>query len=252
MRGKVLVSGIAGAAGQAAAFSCEVERFDPSLVTSATLALWARADQVTESGGVVSSLTDLTGSGNHFTASGSARPTYLSSVAEIASKPALRGDGTDDAMTSALALVAPATTDCLIQVFCQQRSYTNGERLINGIVDGVSSSHIIQQGSSTPTIRQASGSNESVNSGLALNTWGLVEALFTNSIDDYTLARAQLVGGIAAGNNISNGGVRLFGSHVPDAFGAFDVAEVLIWFGVPHLLDLSRIGAYLVGRYGTI
>ena len=64
------------------------------------LLIWYRSSSVSSSGGVVDSLTDLSGNGISATSTGTARPALNASDAAYGNRPSLSFDGVDDTITA--------------------------------------------------------------------------------------------------------------------------------------------------------
>jgi hypothetical protein len=73
---------------------------DPSSIFASNLVAWYRGDSLVNSSGVVGTWTDKTINGNNLTATGSARPTYVSSSSNFNGYPTASFNGTSNVLTN--------------------------------------------------------------------------------------------------------------------------------------------------------
>lgn len=116
--------------------------------------------------------------------------------------------GTADLMASTLTLTAPGTNGVYLRMVMRTDTWT-----LNGTIWTGSSAVntvMLQHFSVTPRIRQFNGNPGNENSNLAVGSWGVVEAWFSNSVADFITIKGVNVTGTNSGNTSATG--RLLGA----------------------------------------
>lgn len=207
--------------------------------------IWLDANQETfANNDPVGQFTDWSGNGHHFTASGTARPTFKTN--RINSRPAVQADGVDDGM-----LLASLAAQTAWSLFFVGRLVTNtGAKNILGIDDyGPDSGYILLQydGGAAAQINANSG---------AINQ----AAMVAGTAQSYAVTGNATTGTIRSGNN-SNGSTSANFSKASAPFRLFrrgdglysnyEISELLFYGSVLNSTDRTTIWTYFNTRYGT-
>lgn len=207
--------------------------------------IWLDANQETfANNDPVGQFTDWSGNGNHFTASGTARPTFKTN--RINSRPAVQADGVDDGMIKTGLAAQTAWS-----LFFVGRLVTNtGSKNIISVddydPDGVY--FLIQfDGSSVTNVNSNAG---------AINQASMV----AGTAQSYAVTGNATTGTIRSGNN-SNGSAsgnfskasapfRLF-RRGDGLYSNYEISELLFYGSVLGSSDRTTIWTYFNTRYGT-
>lgn len=209
------------------------------------IAGWDAAVRV-DTAGAVSVLPDVSGNGWNLT-----QLVVLSQpTAMVGGGPngndSILFDGVDDSLSNmALDLPAPGTTSLTYWAVFRQITWTAGDVLWHGIF-------ILQDGV-TPQIRQGNGAPANNNAGMILNTYGLFEALFSNSTSDKILASGVLTTGTSAGNTDPAAGFHIgFNGGTGLANSNIELCELWLFGTALTIQQRSQLRAYATNRYGAI
>jgi hypothetical protein len=222
---------------------------EPDAILGASILQWVRGDQgISESSGRISAWNDISGNGLHYSqGTGGAQPLY-DATGGPNGLPIVRVDSNARFMTSALNLAEPGTTATTIWMVARQIGWVLGWRLCDG--GGGGATHIIRQGATaTPDLNQFNASHVNTNSALTINSWGRVEAYFSNSTGDYLKALSTSVTGASAGNSSSTG--RSIGSGSGTSSAVFDIAELIYINRALTAGEKTQLDAYCTARYGA-
>jgi len=193
----------------------------------------------------VSQFTDWSGNGNHFTASGSARPTFKTN--RINSLPTVQADGVDDGML--LASLAAQTAWTLMYVGRLISTAGTQQNVLSVDDYGPDGTYILWQydGGSAVVVNASAGAlNQcSMSVGTALG---------------YCLRGDATTGNIRASDNSGNSGavnyskasapMRLF-RRGEGLYSSYEIAELLMYPSNLGTSDRTTIWTYFNTRYGT-
>lgn len=215
-----------------------VTRYGPNagLILSLAPAAWYRFGiGITVEGQGVSVWADQSGNGRDLLqGTDGARPILQADGSFIT-------NGTDEFLqTGAFTLNQP----CTYYVLGRQITFTTADR----IIDGVGALAAIQQGAATPTIRLNAPDNANANAGFALNTYGVLAAVFNGAASLLQVNNGTPATGDPADNN--PGGITLATNIIASGnFCHFQYKEVIV-YPVAHdaatrlkvIRYLSRVG----------
>ena len=218
-----------------------------------TVLQWVRSDLgITLNGSTVSAWADQSGNGNDYSQGTAAKQPTYNATGGANNTPYLLFDGTDDELIdSGLNLPAPGTTPTYIWAVIYQVIWTlNRVVLGHNVTDGVND-HLVFQSAATPNISLNNATTAEENAGLAVVTWGRLEAGFTNSTSDFLKLIATNVTGTNAGNNASTGRRIAKSANTGLGFGNLRVAELLYANRIPSAAERTSLDAYCTARYGA-
>lgn len=211
------------------------------------VALW---DAASLTASPVASWPDASGNGFALTAAGAARPTW-NATGGPNSQPSVLFDGTDDYMTVAIDLPAPATTPTFIWAVMRQITWNTGDRIFNADTGGGSRIALFQN-SATPQIAQANNATVNSHSSLTLNTYMRLEVFFSGSTSDYIKAgSAAATTGASAGNIDPTGPFELGGSVSAGTWANTEWCLLAIFRALPTAAQKAALDAYVTSRFGA-
>jgi len=189
----------------------------------------------------VGQFTDWSGNGNHFTASGTARPTFKTN--RINSLPTVQADGVDDGML--LASLAAQTAWTLFFVG-RQISVIGGDRNILSVDDyAPDGKYYLFQ--SNGAVNSSSG----VITGVTVTTGLAMSYGFIGNASSSTIRSSDNVSGTAAGNfSKASSAFSLF-RRGDGLYTNYEISELLFYGSVLGAIDRTTIWTYFNTRYGT-
>jgi len=215
-------------------------RFDANFATAAKL-----ATSFTESSSNAATVTINTSGATGARISG-ARDLYQGTAANqpiltiAAAGNYLTFDGSNDYLkAAAFALAQPET----VYFVGSQVTWTNGDNFFEG---GSASAAMFQNGV-TPNIGINAGSTIGNITTLALNTYGVLSAVFNGASSSYRLNRLAAGAGNAGANN-PNGFTLGSNTAGAGAFANITAQEVLVYSGAHDKATQDRVIAYLANR----
>ncbi len=224
----------------------------PGLLPSVTVVGWWRSDLgVNRTGSVVDSWTNQVAGGPAWTATGTARPTYLANDGAFAGRPSLAWEVTDDQMVTTLAAPAPGTTSRYYLLVAQNLGLAAGTgTLISG--DGGTSHLILRNGADAASqLSMYSGTFQQGASNFPLSGAArTIQAGFTNSTADFLKIGASNTTGTSSGNG-SAASMRLGAFSAGAGFGNKKIVEVLIANGSPTASERAALESYTAALYGA-
>ena len=127
-------------------------------------------------------------------------------------------------------------------------TWTNLDRIVG---DDGASRHIVYQEGITPQIAQFVTAAQNNNSGLAVGTWGAVQAYFSASTADFVAINdAAPVTGASSGDGAGSGSRTIGGDGTAGRFGNIAIAELVYANALPNAGQLAAMAAYRRARYG--
>lgn len=207
----------------------------PLILNDGNTVAWYSYENVIESGGVVSQATDISGNGNNITSSiEDERPSITAD--------GILFDGAGDKLTATFTLDQPE----MIYAVLRQKTWTLADRLWDG---GSATTMYVNQRGTTPNLGMNTTSATGVNNNnnLALDTFGIIRALYNGSssfldIDDNRISGESVAVGDA-------GGFTLGGT--PSGFYAnIEVKEVIIRKIADTTENDAIIYNYLKSKHG--
>lgn len=179
-------------------------------------------------GSTVTNWADIGGQGLNYSAVSA--PTYGASNVN-GFKSILFDSGSSNVMSSALTLPAPGTTPTYVCLIFKPLTWANN----NGIIgqNSTTGAHVIYQNGSSPATVAFNATNSLANNGAALGSWVMLEAQYTDTIQDYLkIGSGAPVSGINTGNNASVS-ARLIGKSLSTgACGNFEILALLYLSGI--------------------
>lgn len=142
-------------------------------------------------------------------------------------------------------LPAPPFTTFLV---ARQDGWNNGASLI-GHPGGSTSARILQGGAS-PQLQMNNGSSVNTNGGLALSTWGLITAEYTNSVADTLRCGSTDVTGANAGATNPAAGMQIAATGSA-AHASLSATDVIIATNASAARK-TALAAWVTSRYGAI
>lgn len=208
--------------------------------------IWLDANQETfANNDPVGQFTDRSGNGNHFTSSGTARPTFR--TARINGRPSVLADGVDDGLL--LASLGAQSAWTIMFAGCLA-SYTSGSPCIVAVDDYAPDGtfYLFQQ--STSSVANVNASMGAVNQ--VGSTVGAVKAFLVNGNSTASTIRASdnTTGTTSANYSRVSGPMRLF-RRGDGFYSNYEIAELFMWPSVLSSSDRSTVWSYFNTRYGT-
>jgi len=195
-------------------------------------------------GATVAQWNDLGSGGFNLTqAVAGERPTF-NAAGGPNGNPSVLFDGVDDNLTNTvLDLPAPAATRVFFWSVLRQVTWTNGRSLFQ------STEIFVFQDGLTPAVTQYNTASANNNAGLSLNSYGRLEAYFSDSVADYLKLKATTVTGSSAGSLAGAAGFAIptFGA----GGGHVEVCELWIFNVLPSPAQLAQLDIYAATRYGA-
>jgi len=154
--------------------SVAISASTPTDLATTYMSAWYRADAgITESGNRVSAWADQSSNAyNLEQATAASKPLYVSSDADINSKPLISFDDSTRMMQYITGAAVPVTVKQVFLVLSQETFVTGKAILVN-------STDIMYQDGTTPTIRLTDGTLTFTNSGATVDTWCILEIKIT-------------------------------------------------------------------------
>lgn len=222
-----------------------------TIVTSVSAYWWllVASGNVTESGGSVSQVNDLSGNARHFTQGTSLnRPTF-STTSGPNSGAGITMDGSEDFLVSpSIDLPAPGTTNFYDVFVLKQVTWVANDR----IVSHPSGTLQIRQAGTTPALTMNNTTGVNSNTAATLNNWFWLAAKFTGSTSDSLEVGTTLVTGASAGTNDPASGSSSIGAVAGGSTAAnFVWCERVSFAGTPTGTEITNLKKYVFGRYGS-
>lgn len=191
----------------------------------------------------VGQFTDWSGNGNHFTSSGTARPTFKTN--RINSRPTVQADGVDDGMI--LASLASKTAWSLFYV---GKLITNTVSNVLSVDDYAPDSiyYLWQYGGSS--VGNVNANVSAINQCSMAPGTTYAYALTGNGTTGTIRANDNSNGSVSANFSKATAPMRLF-RRGDGAYSNYEIAELLFYPSVLGTSDRSLIWSYFNTRYGT-
>lgn len=208
--------------------------------------IWLDANQETfANNDPVGQFTDRSGNGNHFTSSGTARPTFKTN--RINGRPSVLADGVDDSLLLASLGAQSAWTVMFIGCLA---SYTSGAPTIVAVDDYTPDGtyYLFQQ--STSTVANVNASMGGVNQ--VVSTVGATKAFLINgNSTSSTIRGSDNTSGTTSSNySKASAAMRLF-RRGDGQYANYEICEFFFWPSVLSSSDRSTVWSYFNTRYGT-
>ncbi len=191
----------------------------------ATLLQFVQGDRGITVATGVSAWADQSGAGKDYTQATAAwQPVY--NATGLNGHGTVTTDGTDDFLTSSLALPAPATTPSEWYGVIRQVTW-----ILNGRIFGGSNNIIsLYSHSSTPNLRAYAGLSGAQNNGAAVGSWVRGNALFSSSsANDFLKLGSVSSTGLSFGSAAGGGTTRTLGCDGTTLFSNVSIA-LSMWF----------------------
>ncbi|UOF77318.1 hypothetical protein [Caudoviricetes sp.] len=223
---------------------------------TALLKRWHRGDDVVLASGKVAQWTDKSGNGNHGIGTAPRQPTWLADGGN--GMPAVQGLGDNEAGTSnrdelrwpGYARPAPGTTpNFQIIVWRKDGNELGVDRTL--VADSTLRAFQLKRPSASASAAMAlvnGTTNEMSNTAYVQDTVICTEWLFTNSLESYHKVQGVVASGSFGGNNVGTA-ASMFVTQAGTAWMAATVWELIEFWGIPTVLQLSKLHAYLANRY---
>lgn len=207
--------------------------------------IWLDANQeVFANNDPVGQFTDRSGNGNHFTASGTAMPTFKTN--RINGRPTVQADGVDDGMLLASLGAQTAWSVFFVGCLVSFPAASNILSVDDYAPDGVYI--LLQQNSSTSAAVNASvGVISSITSSVGVKR---AISLIGNSSQGSIRADDNSSGTTAANYSKALSNMRLF-RRGDGLFSNYEISELLFWPSVLSSADRLAVWTYFNTRYGT-
>lgn len=208
------------------------------------LAGWWTADYGITIGTGVSSWLDRSGNGRTLSqGTGSKQPAFGSTGPN--GLPGLTFDGVDDLLaTGSFTLNQPET----VYMIVKQVTWTNDDYFVDG---NTNNGLVIYQDTATPRINQYAGAVGGTNSNLAVNTWGVVCAVFNNAS---SLSRVNNTSDVTGTVGTNNAGGVVAGADGPaganNKHSNIILSELLVYSAAHNSTQRSTVVNYLMKRAG--
>jgi len=188
----------------------------------------------------VSQWADRSGLGNNLVQGVAiSQPTVATNA--INGRPGITFDG-NDFLVATFALAQPVS----VLLVMKQTTWVSGSYLMDGVT--TLDSMQISQFTATPNLRMFAGLSLSGNTDLAINTYGVVTAIFNGASSSLQVGNGTLLSGNAGA--ASPGGITL-GSSQAGTFGAvMQVAEMVVMGASITAGELTSWKAYTARKYG--
>lgn len=207
--------------------------------------IWLDANQESfADGDPVGQFTDRSGNGNHFTSSGTARPTFKTN--RINSRPAVQADGVDDGMLLSSLVSCSAWSFFMVGKLVSDTGAKNVVAIDDYNPDGT---YILLQytGSSVCNINANVGAINQAS--MAVNTT-YAYCVTGNSTTGTLRASNNTNGSTSANYSKAAAPMRLF-RRGDGLFVNYEIAELLFYNSVLSSTDRTTVWTYFNTRYGT-
>ncbi len=214
-------------------------------------------------GGLVTQINDLSGSGHHEVPSGTSpnparQPTYNSTDARVNNQPSITYQGEAESsanrdQTSATGWARSAPPRWIYTVLVQEGPNlgTNRALLSDLTLNAYTLYRPSGSGSSVPTLVMRNTTAANSNAGIADGTWGVHELYFSNSLlTDYLKIKGTVANGQNAGNSAgteAQTGVTSAGNAWSWHSFCFRIQTNYL----PSMLQLSQVDAYVASKFGS-
>ena len=218
-----------------------------TIITSVPVYNWLRADLGVTIGTGVSAWADQSANAQSYTqGTGANQPTRNASDATLGNQATITGDGVNDQLNNAAAVVPASFWLCLV---VKQISWTINCRICESL-SGTSKANIYQ-GSGTPGLQfREDALQTTANNGATIGAWKRVTAQESNATTDGILIGSTFVGGSALGRTATSNQYTLFGAWAGSLTANVAIAEMILTNGIPNSTEKTNIDAYLLARYG--
>lgn len=208
--------------------------------------IWLDANQETfANNDLVGQFTDRSGNGNHFTSSGTARPTFKTN--RINGRPSVLADGVDDGLL--LASLGAQSAWTVMFAGCLA-SYTSGAPTIVAVDDYTPDGtyYLFQQSTSTvANVNASMGGVNQVDSSVGTPKAFLINGNSTSS----TIRGSDNTNGTTSANfSKASAAMRLF-RRGDGQYANYEICEFFFWPSVLSSSDRSTVWSYFNTRYGT-
>jgi hypothetical protein len=219
---------------------------------SAILKRWHRSDDVVLASGKVSSWTDKSGNGLHGIGTLPRQPTWLADAGN--GLPGIQGLGDNEAGTAnrdelrwpGYARPLPANTpNFQILVWRKDGNELGVDRMM--LSDAVANAFQLKRPSATVDDMRTQASSMS-NNAYVKNKVICTEILYANSFESYHKVEGKMVAD-SFGANIAGTEARMFVTQAGTAWMAATAFELIEFWGIPTMLQLAKLRAYLTDRY---
>lgn len=193
----------------------------------------------------VGQFTDRSGNGNHFTSSGTARPTFKTN--RINGRPSVLADGVDDGLL--LASLA-AQTAWTIMFVGSLVSYTSGQPCIIAVDDYAPDAtyYLFQQ--STIIVANVNASAGAINQVNSAAGTAKAFALTGNGTTSTIRASDNTNSSANANYSKASAAMRLF-RRGDGVYANYEISELLMWPSVLDSTNRNTVWTYFNTRYGT-
>lgn len=207
--------------------------------------IWLDANQETfANNDPVGQFTDWSGNGNHFTSSGTARPTFKTN--RINGRPSVLADGVDDDLLLASFGAQSAWTVMFVGCLASFPATSNILSVDDYAPDGTYI--LLQQNSSTAAAVNASvGGIGSITSSVGVKR---AVSLTGNATQGTMRADDNSSGSNAANYSKALSNMRLF-RRGDGLFSNYEISELFFWPSVLSSSDRTTVWTYFNTRYGT-
>lgn len=209
--------------------------------------IWLDANQESfADGDAVGQFTDRSGNGNHFTSSGTARPTFKTN--RINGRPSVLADGVDDGLL--LASLAAQTAWTVMFAGCLQ-SYTSGQPCIIAVDDyAPDATYYLFQQPTSALANVHAGSVGPINMVTSTVGAAMAFALTGNGTTGTIRASDNTNGSASANYSKASAAMRLF-RRGDGVYCNYEICELLMWPSVLSSSDRNIVWTYFNTRYGT-
>lgn len=216
-----------------------------TIITSVPVLQWIRGDLGVVLGTGVSTLADQSGNGHHFAqGTGAAQPAYTASDPTLNNQATFTGDGSNDTLLNA---TMPNGAGNWMSGIIKTAAWVTNKALWGA--NAAPECGDVLTISATPILAMFNGSaTTNQNNGLAVATWGRIEAHYSGAASYLKLIANTVSSGVSPGVATSTG-CALF-STIGVAIGNFGMAERVVCGGKPTPAEITALDAYYTARYG--
>jgi len=214
--------------------------FSPLQLTA--LRAWYKSDVGITIATGVSQWDDQSGNGNHLVQAATVSQPVVTAAA-INGLPAITFDGANSFMQIAFTLPQPVTLFMLLRAV----TWSINDNFCDGAA--ISDTMLIQQVTASPQIRMFGGASLGNNSDLAVNTFGLITAIFNGVSSELQINNNTALSGDAG--TASPAGLTLGSRRTGTLASNIGVAEVIVINAVATAAERAKVRAYSQARYGV-